>query len=88
MANVHAPAGAYPMTQAQRDLIRILRKQENISPEVLDQLCQRHWECDFASLSIRQASSLISSLKNEKAEIHREIQILAGQQSLFGEVAS
>lgn len=78
----------YPMTQPQRDLIADLRTQQKISLEVLDQLCQRHFKCSSVDLNIRQASALISTLKNEKSEVQREIQILAGQQSLFGEVAS
>ena len=78
----------YPMTQPQRDLISDLRTQQKISLDVLDQLCQRHFECSSVDLNIRQASALISTLKNEKSEVQREIQILAGQQSLFGEVAS
>lgn len=73
----------YRMTQPQRNLIEALRVQMNISADVMDQLCQKFWECNAADLTIRQASSLISSLKNEKASIQREIAILAGQRSLF-----
>ena len=77
----------YPMTPPQRELIETLRMQQNISVEVLNQLCRRHWECELIHLNVRQASALIDSMKSKK-EFQREVQILAGQQSLFGEVVS
>lgn len=73
---------SYPATHLQRELIETLRVQMNISADVLDQLCQKFWECYVADLSIRQASALIDSMKTKTA-FRREIQLLAGQQSLF-----
>lgn len=75
----------YPMSPQQFELIETLRKQQNISADVLNRLVRKHWECEVSDLSVRQASALIDSLKM-KTEIQREIQLLAGQQSLFGEV--
>ncbi len=72
-----------PMTVDQRELIETLRKQQNISAEVWDQLCQKLWEVPYDEINIRQASAMITSLKTEKPEIRREVQILAGQRSLL-----
>lgn len=72
-----------PMTTDQRQLIETLRKQQNISADVWEQLCQRLWELPYDALDIRQASAMITSLKSEKAELKREIQQIAGQRSLL-----
>lgn len=72
------------ITQPQRDLIDDLRVQRNISPDVLDTWCLRHWGTPVSGLNRVEASVLIDFLK-DKDLMQRELQLIAGQQSLFGE---
>ena len=73
----------YPMTAPQKSYIEVLRTQMKISPDVMEQICERWTGVQLAELTVRQASSLIEGLKNSD-ELKRELQILAGQQPLFG----
>ena len=85
MNRLHEKNEIRPMTGPQLSLINTLRIQKNISEDVIDRLCKRHFDVPLAEINVRQATTLITSLKAEPSALQREIQVIAGQQSMFGD---
>ena len=74
------------MTELQKNYIEGLRTKLHISPDTLDAVCMHRYGVAVSALDVRTASELIDALK-EGEGIKREVQVVAGQASLFGDVA-